>query len=89
MNTEFLGTVTTNAYHFRHYDLSSFALNVNGKQKHTEVLSLGMNHEKPSVMRYRMLFEGSGIHHSNLVLQVTHHLYINDYIMLLLALKSV
>jgi len=29
-NTKFLGSVTTNPYHFRHYDLSSFALNVNG-----------------------------------------------------------
>jgi len=43
-NTEFLGSVTTNPCHFRHYDLSSFALNVNGRQIPTEDLSLGMNH---------------------------------------------
>jgi len=61
-NSEFLGSVTTNPYNFRHYDLSSFALNVDGKHKPTEGLSLGMDHEKTSVMGYRTLFEGSGIH---------------------------
>jgi len=35
-NTEFFCSVTTNPYHFRHYDWSSFALNVNGKQIPTE-----------------------------------------------------
>ena len=57
-NTEILGSVTTKPDHFRHYDLSSFAFNVNGKQIPTEDLSLGMDHEKTSVMRYRTLFEG-------------------------------
>jgi len=49
-NSEFLGSVTENAYQFRHYDLSFFALNVNGRQVPTEALSLGMDHEKTSVM---------------------------------------
>jgi len=49
-NTDFLGSVTTNPYNFRHYDLISFALNVNGKQIPKEGLSLGMDHEKTSVM---------------------------------------
>ena len=84
-NTEFLGSVTTNPYHFRHYDLSSFALNVNGRQVPTKGLSLIMDHEKTSVMGYRTLFEGSGIHHSNSGLQITH-MYINGYFMLLFDL---
>jgi len=74
-NTEFLGSVTTNPYHFRHYDLSSFALNVNGRQVPTEGLSLGMDHEKTSVMGYRTLFEGSGIHHSNGSPDNSRHVY--------------
>ena len=45
-NTEYLGSVTTNPYHFRHYDLSSYALNVNGIQVPTEGLSVGMDQEK-------------------------------------------
>ena len=85
-NSYFLGSVTTNPYNFRHYDLSSFALNVNGKQIPTEGLSLGMDHEKTSVMGYRTLFEGSGIHHSNSGLQITHDMYIKGFFMLLFDL---
>ena len=78
--------MTTNPYHFRHYDVSSFALNVNGKQIPTDGLSLGMDNEKTSVMGYTTLFEVSGIHHSNSGLQITHDMYINGYIMLLFDL---
>ena len=85
-NADFLGSVTTNPYNFRHYDLSSFALNVNGKQIPAEGLSLGMDHEKTSVMGYRTLFEGSGIHHSNSGLQITHDMYIAGFFMLLFDL---
>jgi len=82
-HTEFLGSVTTNPYHFRHYDQSSFALNVNGRQVLTEGLSLGMIHEKTSVMGSRTLFQVSGIHHSKSGLQITHDMYIKGYFMLL------
>ena len=75
-NSDFLGSVTTNPYNFRHYGLVSFALNVNGNQIPIEVLSLGMDHEKTSVMGYRTLFEGSGIHHSKSGFQITHSMYI-------------
>jgi hypothetical protein len=37
-------------------------------------------------MGYRTLFEGSGIHHSNSGLQITHDMYINCYFMLLFYL---
>jgi len=84
--TEFLVSVTMIPYHFRHYDLSSFALNVNGRQVSTQGLSLGMDHEKTSVMGYRTPFEVSGIYHSNSGLQITHDMYINGYLMLLFDL---
>ena len=58
-------------------------MHVNGKQISAESLSLVMDHEKTSVMRYRTLFEGSGIHHSNSGLQITQDMYINIYYMLL------
>jgi len=85
-NTKFLGSVTTNPYNFRHYDLSSFALKVNGKLIPTEGLSLGIDHEKTSVMWYRTLFDGSGIHHSKSGLQITPDMFINGYFMLLFVL---
>ena len=64
-NADFIGTMVTNPYKFQHYDISDFSLFVNGKQYPNEGLSLGMDNEKTSVMRYRTLFEGSDIHHSN------------------------
>ena len=85
-NTEFLGSVTKNPYHFHHYDLSSFALKVNSRQVPTEGLSLGMDHEKKSVMGYRKLFEVSGIHQSNSGHQITHDMFIRGYFMLLFDL---
>jgi len=84
--TAFLGSVMTNPYLFSHYDLNSFALNVNGKQIPTEVLSLGMDHEKTSVIVYRTLFEDSGIDHSNSGLQITRDTFINGYYVLLFDL---
>ena len=59
---------------------------MNGKQIPAEGLSLGMDHEKTSVMGYRTLFEGSGIHHSNSGLQITHDMYITGFFMLLFDL---
>jgi len=78
--------MATNPFNFRHCDLDSFALCVNGKQIPSEGLTLGMNHEKTSVMGYRTLFEGSGIHHSNAGLQITHDMFIAGYFMLLFDL---
>jgi len=59
---------------------------VNGKQYPNEGLSLGMHREKTSVMGYRTLFEGSGIHHSNAGHQITHDMFVNGYFMLLFHL---
>jgi hypothetical protein len=86
MNTDFLGSLDTNPYYFRHYDLSNFALYVNGKNIPSEGLSVDMGYEKTSVMSYRTLFHGSDIHHSISGLQITHHMYIAGYFMLLFDL---
>jgi hypothetical protein len=82
-NSDFLGSRTTNPYHFRNYNLTDFTMYVNGRQIPSESLSLNMGHEKTSVREYATLFEGSGIHHSNSGLQITHDMYINGFFMLL------
>jgi len=45
-----------------------------------------MDHEKTSVMGYRPLFEGSGMHHSNAGHQIKHDMFVNGYFMLLFDL---
>jgi len=84
-NADFIGTMDTNPYKFQHY-ISDFSLFVNGKQYPNEGISLGMDHEKTSVMGYSTLFEGSGIHHSNAGHQITHDMFLNGYFMLLFDL---
>jgi hypothetical protein len=85
-NTDNLGSMDSTPYNFRHFDLNYLSLFVNGKQFPNGGLSLNMGHEKTSVMVYSALFEGSGIHHSNSGLQITHDLYISGYFMLLFDL---
>jgi len=85
-NTDFLASETKIPYIYCHYNLSSFALNKNGKQIPTEGLSLGIDHKKTSVMGYSTLFEGSGIHHSNSGHQITHDMCANVHFMLLFYL---
>ena len=85
--SDFNGPVYTNSSKFRHYDISEFSLYVNGRRVPSEGISLDMDHEKTSVMGYRTLLEGSGIHHSNTGLQITH-MYINGYFMLLFDLTA-
>jgi hypothetical protein len=88
-NTDFLRSIETNPFYFRHYDLTSFTLFVNGRQIPSERLSLDMSHEKSSVMGYRTLFVGPGIHHSNTGLQITHVMFINGYFILVYDLSPV
>ena len=82
-NTDFLGSRDTNPYNFRHYDLTNVTMYVNGRQIPSESVSLNMDHEKTSVRGYATLFEGTGIHHSNSGLQITHDMYINGFFMIL------
>jgi len=59
---------------------------VNGRQIPRKGVNLLMDHEKTSIMGYRTLFEGSGIHHSNSGLQITPDKYMNGFFMLLFDL---
>jgi len=71
-NTNFIVSLDSNPYRFQNYDTIIFSLFVNGKGFANHDLSLGMDHEKTSIMGYSTLLEVSGIHHSNSGLQITH-----------------
>jgi len=83
---DFIGSLYSNPYVLRHYNISDFSLFVNGKHVPSDGLSLAMYHEKTSVIGYRTLFEGTGIYHSNSGLRIKHDMYINVYLMLLFDL---
>ena len=85
-NEDFVGKVNTNPYKFQHFGLNSFVMYVNGVQVPSGGLSLNTSHEKSTTLAYQTLFNGSGIHHSNSGLQITHDLFINGYFMLVFDL---
>jgi len=85
-NTDFLGSMDSNPYNFRHYDLENFAMYVNNRQIPPKGVNLLRGNEKTAVMGYRTLFEGSGIQHSNLGIQITPDKLINGFFMLVFDL---
>ena len=85
-NTDFSRLFGYHPVQFSTLNLGSFVMFVNGKLVPNEGLSLDMSLEKSSVMGYRTLFDGTGIHHSNAVLQITHDMYISGFFILLLDL---
>jgi len=74
-NKVFLGSIDTNPYFSRYYNLRT--LRQRKKIPGSGSLSFDTSHEKKAVMAYRTLFERSGIHHSNSGLQITPEMYIN------------
>jgi hypothetical protein len=85
-NSDFIGTIDTNPFRFQHFGLRTFVMYVKGRQIPSESLSIDPSNEKTTVMGYKTLFEGCGIHHSNSGLQITHDMYISGYFMLLFDL---
>ena len=64
-NTDFLSSVNTNSF----YSAATISVNVNGKQIINEGLSLGMDHEKMSVIGLQDALGNIG--HSKLELRTT------------------
>jgi hypothetical protein len=82
-NKDFLGTIDTNPFRFQHFGLRTFVMYVNGRQVPSKSLTKDPSHEKTTVIGYKTLFQGSGIHHSKSGLQITHDMDISGYVMLL------
>lgn len=82
-NTNFSGTPSTNPFEFKHFGLQYFAIYVNGQQIPAGGLSIDTTHEKGSTLAYQTLFSGSGIHHTNHGIQITHDMYISGHFLLL------
>lgn len=85
-NSDFSGSADTNPFNFQHFHLNNFVMYVNGRQIPSEGLSLDTTHEKTTTLAYQTLFTGSGIHHGNHGLQITHDLFTKGLFMLLFDL---
>jgi hypothetical protein len=57
-NKNFFGTMVTNPYFFRHFDLSNFAVYVNEKQITSDGFSLDTRHNKTTLMLIERYLRG-------------------------------
>ena len=85
-NKAFQGSLDTNPYYFRHFDLSHFTHLYNGNPFPSGGLPIDMGDEKTLVLAYNTLIEGSGIRQSKVGLQVIHRMFITGHFMLLFDL---
>jgi len=63
VDNDFLGAINTNPYRFQDFGIRTYVMFVKGREVPNETLTLDTCHEKMSVMSYKTLFDGSGIHH--------------------------
>jgi len=61
-NAAFVGSVSTNPFHFHHYDMSNLVLYVNGVQHPSEALTMDCSSPFGATRAYES-FSSSGIHH--------------------------
>ena len=64
-NTAFVGSPSTNPFHFHHYDMTNLALYVNGVQHLPESLSMDCSTPFGATRAYETLFSSTSIHHDD------------------------
>jgi hypothetical protein len=65
MNEAFVGSASTNPYHFHHYEMTSLVLYVNGVQHPSEPLTMDCSTPFGDTRAYETLFSSTGIHHDD------------------------
>jgi len=80
-NSEFNGSVDTNPYKFRHYDIIEISPYVNGRRVPSEGLSLVMDHEKRLSLAIGHSLKGPDYITRTRVYRFSH-MFINGFFML-------
>jgi hypothetical protein len=70
-NNAFVGSVSTNPYHFQHYDMTNLVLYVNGVQLPSEPLTMDCSSPFEATRAYETLFLSTGIHHDDRAHMIT------------------
>ena len=65
VKTAFVGSPSTNPFHFHHFDMTNLALYVNGVQHPPESLSMDCSTPFGATRAYETLFSSTGIHHDD------------------------
>jgi hypothetical protein len=64
-NSAFVGSTTTNPFHFHHFDMSNLVLYVNGVQHPAEPLTMDCSSPFGVTRAYETLFSSTGIHYDD------------------------
>jgi hypothetical protein len=64
-NSAFVGSTTTNPFHFHHFDMSNHVLYVNGAQLPAEPLTMDCSSTFGVTRAYETLFSSTGNHHDD------------------------
>jgi len=86
-NTAFVGSVSTNPFHFNHYDMTNFVLFVNGVQNPSEPLTIDCSSTFTVTRAYETLFSSTGIHHNDRAHIITLEMFTKCFYVLVFDLK--
>jgi hypothetical protein len=70
-STAFVGSASTNPYHFQHYDMTNLVLYVKGVQLPSEPLTIDCSSPFGAIRAYEILFSSTGIHHDDRAHMIT------------------
>jgi len=81
-NTAFVGSTSTNPYHFQHYDMKNLVFHVNGVQLPSEPLTMDCSSPFGATRAYETLFSSTGIHHDDRAHIITVEMFTKGFYIL-------
>jgi hypothetical protein len=81
-NTAFVGSPSTNPFHFHNYDMTNLVLYVNGVQLPAEPLSMDCSTPFGATRAHEILFSSTGIHHDDPAHMITLEMFTQGFYVL-------
>ena len=78
-NTAFVGSASTNPFHFHHYDMTSLVLYVKWVQYPSEPLTMDCSSTYGVIRDYETVFSCTGIHHGDRVHIITLEMFARSF----------
>jgi hypothetical protein len=76
-NAAFVGSASTNPFHFYHYNITNLVLCVNGVQHPSKLLTMDCFSSSGDTRAYKILFSSTGIHHDDRADMITLEMFTN------------